>query len=221
VHLFTIISWGLLALDALLGLLILRRRWRRATTPDQPRLPAPPRSSIRGRNGKMMKVTPDDAPGRAEPAGGRGSWLVKALGGRGLAGGLAAGAGPLAVGVQRPGWTAARGDRRRRTPTGCPTAPSWPTTWPGRALGDRVRPARLRGRPGLAHRRARRRPGWPGPAGRDRRRSGCGGAGTPTPLRSPRLGRTRGARPRLTARQLACSSATAAAMCDRWVSAWG
>ena len=41
VHLFTIISWGLLALDALLGLLILRRRWRRATTPDQPRLPAP------------------------------------------------------------------------------------------------------------------------------------------------------------------------------------
>jgi hypothetical protein len=42
VHLFTIISWGLLALDALLGLLILRRRWRRATTPDQPRLPAPP-----------------------------------------------------------------------------------------------------------------------------------------------------------------------------------
>jgi protease PrsW len=41
VHLFTIISWGLLALDALLGLLILRRRWRRATTPNQPRLPAP------------------------------------------------------------------------------------------------------------------------------------------------------------------------------------
>ena len=41
VHLFTIISWGLLALDALLGLLILRCRWRRATTPDQPRLPAP------------------------------------------------------------------------------------------------------------------------------------------------------------------------------------
>jgi protease PrsW len=41
VHLFTILSWGLLALDALLGLLILRRRWRRATTPDRPHLPAP------------------------------------------------------------------------------------------------------------------------------------------------------------------------------------
>jgi hypothetical protein len=35
------ISWGLLALDALLGLLILRGRWRRATTPDQPHLPPP------------------------------------------------------------------------------------------------------------------------------------------------------------------------------------
>lgn len=35
VHLFTILSWGLLGLDALVGLLILRRRWRRATTPDR------------------------------------------------------------------------------------------------------------------------------------------------------------------------------------------
>jgi hypothetical protein len=26
---------------------------------------------------------------------------------------------------------------------------------------------------------------------------------------------------KMTARQLACSSATAAAMCDKWVSAWG
>jgi RsiW-degrading membrane proteinase PrsW (M82 family) len=41
VHLFTILSWGLLALDALLGVLILRRRWHRATTPDQPHTPAP------------------------------------------------------------------------------------------------------------------------------------------------------------------------------------
>jgi protease PrsW len=41
VHLFTVLSWGLLALDALLGLLILRRRWRRATTPDRLHLPAP------------------------------------------------------------------------------------------------------------------------------------------------------------------------------------
>jgi S1-C subfamily serine protease/RsiW-degrading membrane proteinase PrsW (M82 family) len=40
-HLFTILSWGLLALDALLGVLILRGRWRRATTRNQPRTPAP------------------------------------------------------------------------------------------------------------------------------------------------------------------------------------
>ena len=36
VHLFTAISWGLLALDALLGVLVLRRRWRRATAPERP-----------------------------------------------------------------------------------------------------------------------------------------------------------------------------------------
>jgi protease PrsW len=41
VHLFTVLSWGLLALDALLGLLVLRGRWRRATTPDRPPRPAP------------------------------------------------------------------------------------------------------------------------------------------------------------------------------------
>jgi S1-C subfamily serine protease/RsiW-degrading membrane proteinase PrsW (M82 family) len=41
VHLFTLLSWGLLTLDALLGVLILRRRWRRATSPDRPRTPAP------------------------------------------------------------------------------------------------------------------------------------------------------------------------------------
>jgi S1-C subfamily serine protease/RsiW-degrading membrane proteinase PrsW (M82 family) len=40
-HLFTILSWGLLALDALLGVLILRGRWRRATTRNQPHKPAP------------------------------------------------------------------------------------------------------------------------------------------------------------------------------------
>jgi protease PrsW len=33
VHLFTLLSWGLLALDAILGVLILRGRWRRATAP--------------------------------------------------------------------------------------------------------------------------------------------------------------------------------------------
>jgi hypothetical protein len=31
VHLFTVISWALLVLDALLGLLVLRGRWRKAT----------------------------------------------------------------------------------------------------------------------------------------------------------------------------------------------
>jgi RsiW-degrading membrane proteinase PrsW (M82 family) len=36
VHLFTVLDWGLLILDAVLGLLILRGRWRRATTPDRP-----------------------------------------------------------------------------------------------------------------------------------------------------------------------------------------
>ena len=41
VHLFTAFSWGLLALDALLGVLILRGRWRRATAPDRPLPPEP------------------------------------------------------------------------------------------------------------------------------------------------------------------------------------
>jgi protease PrsW len=35
VHLFTFLNWGLLILDAALGLLILRGRWRQATTPDR------------------------------------------------------------------------------------------------------------------------------------------------------------------------------------------
>ena len=39
VHLFTILNWSMLALDALLGLLVLHRRWRRATALD--RLPPP------------------------------------------------------------------------------------------------------------------------------------------------------------------------------------
>jgi len=36
VHLFTALDWALLALDGLLGLLVLRGRWRKATTPDRP-----------------------------------------------------------------------------------------------------------------------------------------------------------------------------------------
>jgi RsiW-degrading membrane proteinase PrsW (M82 family) len=39
VHLFTVLSWTLLALDGLLGLLVLRRRWRRATALDRSATP--------------------------------------------------------------------------------------------------------------------------------------------------------------------------------------
>jgi RsiW-degrading membrane proteinase PrsW (M82 family) len=39
VHLFTALDWALLALDALVGLLILRGRWRRATTLERPAMP--------------------------------------------------------------------------------------------------------------------------------------------------------------------------------------
>jgi len=39
VHLFTALNWSLLALDGLVGLLILRRRWRRATASDRPATP--------------------------------------------------------------------------------------------------------------------------------------------------------------------------------------
>ena len=35
VHLFTALYWALLILDALVGLLMLRGRWRQATTPDR------------------------------------------------------------------------------------------------------------------------------------------------------------------------------------------
>jgi RsiW-degrading membrane proteinase PrsW (M82 family) len=35
VHLFTFLNWGLLILDALIGLLVLRGRWHRATTPGR------------------------------------------------------------------------------------------------------------------------------------------------------------------------------------------
>jgi hypothetical protein len=40
-QLFTILSWGLLALDALLGVQVLRGRWNRATAPDRPPPPPP------------------------------------------------------------------------------------------------------------------------------------------------------------------------------------
>jgi len=49
VHLFTVLSWGLLSIDALLGVLILRGRWRRATRPERPPTPAPLSLVIAGR----------------------------------------------------------------------------------------------------------------------------------------------------------------------------
>jgi len=36
VHLFTVLNWGLLILDAAVGLLVLRGRWHQATTPGRP-----------------------------------------------------------------------------------------------------------------------------------------------------------------------------------------
>jgi protease PrsW len=45
VHLFTVLNWGLLILDALIGLLVLRGRWRRATTADPREPTAPPVSA--------------------------------------------------------------------------------------------------------------------------------------------------------------------------------
>jgi len=43
VHLFTALYWGLLLLDALIGLLVLRGRWRNATTSDPPEATTPDR----------------------------------------------------------------------------------------------------------------------------------------------------------------------------------
>jgi hypothetical protein len=43
VHLFTALYWALLILDALTGLLVLRGRWRNATTPDRPEATTPDR----------------------------------------------------------------------------------------------------------------------------------------------------------------------------------
>ncbi len=52
VHLFTVFSWGLLALDALLGVLVLRARWHRATAPNRVPAPAPlPLPAGRGADG--------------------------------------------------------------------------------------------------------------------------------------------------------------------------
>jgi len=41
VHLFTVLYWALLLLDALIGLLVLRGRWRNATTPHRPEATTP------------------------------------------------------------------------------------------------------------------------------------------------------------------------------------
>jgi protease PrsW len=49
VHLFTVINWALLALDALVGLLVLRHRWRRAATLERPPTAGPLALAIAGR----------------------------------------------------------------------------------------------------------------------------------------------------------------------------
>jgi RsiW-degrading membrane proteinase PrsW (M82 family) len=51
VHLFTALSWGLLALDALFGVLVLHGRWRQATNPR--RLPLAPGSAS-----QVVRLTP-------------------------------------------------------------------------------------------------------------------------------------------------------------------
>jgi RsiW-degrading membrane proteinase PrsW (M82 family) len=48
VHLFTVMYWGLLVLDALVGLLVLRGRWRRGATQDRPGGTAPARPESPG-----------------------------------------------------------------------------------------------------------------------------------------------------------------------------
>jgi protease PrsW len=55
VHLFTVLNWGLLILDAFLGLLVLRGRWRKATTPDRREPTAPDRP------GSLAAVAPVSA----------------------------------------------------------------------------------------------------------------------------------------------------------------
>jgi len=46
VHLFTFLNWGLLIVDALIGLWVLRGRWRQVTTPDRREPTAPDRPGI-------------------------------------------------------------------------------------------------------------------------------------------------------------------------------
>jgi hypothetical protein len=46
VHLFTLLNWGLLIVDALIGLWVLRGRWRQVTTPDRREPTAPDRPRI-------------------------------------------------------------------------------------------------------------------------------------------------------------------------------
>jgi len=55
VHLFTALYWALLILDALIGLLVLRGRWRQATTPDRREPTAPDRP------GSLAAATPVSA----------------------------------------------------------------------------------------------------------------------------------------------------------------
>jgi RsiW-degrading membrane proteinase PrsW (M82 family) len=52
VHLFTVLNWGLLGVDALVGLLVLRGRWHKATAPDRPEATTPDQP------GRPATVTP-------------------------------------------------------------------------------------------------------------------------------------------------------------------
>jgi hypothetical protein len=52
VHLFTATYWTLLILDALIGLLVLRGRWRQATVPDRREWTTP------ARPGRLAVVAP-------------------------------------------------------------------------------------------------------------------------------------------------------------------
>jgi hypothetical protein len=60
VHLFTAVSWALLVLDALVGLLVLHGRWRRAAKA----LEIPPRPDGVGR---MVRVTPASTRAKSAP----------------------------------------------------------------------------------------------------------------------------------------------------------
>jgi RsiW-degrading membrane proteinase PrsW (M82 family) len=62
VHLYTALNWALLGLDALVGLLVLRGRWHKATTPDPREGTTPDRPEATTPN--RPEATTPDQPGR-------------------------------------------------------------------------------------------------------------------------------------------------------------